>query len=693
MSQVKIVTEFIDGTTHVLDVNQDVALTLKMQLISLTDIDQRRGSYSQTFALPKTDSNTEFFGSFGDPSTIGGNWNPRTEAPAVILEDDNIILAGILKLDSTDPSEDNFYVSISGQVATIKSILGESKMSSLDMTPWIYTPSQIYSTWSRSIFSGDMVFPIHDFGFGWGLYKKAGAANVLQDPTTTATPIILNQTIPCFRLTKLLEMIFNEQGITVEGSFFSETSVDDIYVQADNALKVFSQGASLFTATHNTGSVALDTTTRVLKYTCSPTHADFNNTTYKYTAPLAGTYYFDFNFTPTQGTPASHTCFYGWYKNGVLSGSNINFSWNAAVNVTGKSFVLAAGDTLEIRVTATGGYVSPGSVGTSASYQWKLTSMVPSGVSVDPSVYWAGHRQVDFFRSIVQIFNIIPWWDKDGKLQLDSWNAYMANEGTKKDWSEKVDIPSMVTKPINPELRNPVNLALSPAPNVLNIDYFNAIGRPYGSYREDQNIPGTLEEQPEIKGFSPACLQEIDPNNVHTMNLLEVFICKYYETEDSLAFKTPGLQLMYYNGTRSVTPSLYTADASGGATTARTVYPFFSNFKLSSPSYLITAATLDLNFTWWTPPIAAGNVTAPSEQGLFNRYFREMIRERYDEGSKIVEFNALLDAADIANFSFADTIIVKVNGTSVGLRIVEILDYSPNSTRLTKIKSYITFIE
>ncbi len=692
MSKIEIISEFIDGTIHPFDVDQATAITLKKQLISLTDIDQRRGEYTQTFALPRTPNNDEFFGAWGDPSTVGPNWNPWIEAPATILEDDNIIIAGILRLDQTNPDMDKYYLSISGRVSTIKSILGESEMAGLDLSPWIYTPSQIYSTWNRSLFSGDMVFNIHDVGFGWGLYKKAGAANVLQNMKNSATPIILDQTIPAFRLTKLLEMIFNEKGITVEGSFFSEPEVDEIYVQADNALSQFASGASLFTAAHQTAPTTLDTTTRVLKYTCSPVHPQFNNTTHLYTAPLNGTYYFDFNFTPTPGTPASHICFYGWYKNGSLSGSNINFSWNAAVNVTNKSFVLVAGDTIELRVTASGGYTVAGSVGTSVSYQWKLTSMIPTGTSVDPAGYWANHRQIDFFRSIVQIMNLIPWFDPDGKLQLDSWDNYMANQGEKKDWSEKIDLPSMVVKPINSQLRNPVNLSLQEADNVLNIDYLNTVGRPYGAYREDLNIPGALPEQPAIDEFSPAALQGIDPNNLNALKDDNIVFCKYYETEDSLAYKSPGLQLMYYNGTRSCT-TIYTTDSQGGATTGRTVYPYFSNFRLYLAStWKVLSTTLDLNFTWWTPP-ANLITTAPSEQGLFNRYFREMIRERYDEGSKIVEFNVLLDAADIQNFSFGDTIIATVNGTPVGLRIIEISDYSPNTKRLTKVKSYITFIE
>jgi hypothetical protein len=689
---IKLITENLDGDRIELDVNQDVRIVLRKQLMSLTDIDQRRGDYTQSFPLPRSEANDAFFGQWGDPSTIGVDWNSRVETPAWLLENDNIIVQGVLKLESVNPRHDKYYITVSGDVATIRSILGESGMDGLDYSSWIYTPSQIYSTWSRSIFGGDMVFTIHDVGFGWGLYKKAGTGNVLQDWTNSSTPLILDQCIPAFRLNELLRKMWNEKGYTIEGSWFSESEVEEIYVQADNALAQFATGASLFTANVQS-RVSLDTTTRKVGYACSPIHSDFSNVNNQYTAPVAGTYYFDFNFTPSPGVPSSHVCFYGWYKNGVLSGSNINFNWNAAVNVTGKSFVLAAGDTLDIRVTATGGYSVNGDIFPSGSYLWKLTSMTPTGASVDPSNYWSNHKQIDFFRGIVKIFNLIPWFTSENKLRLDTWDYFMANYGSKKDWTGKIDIPSMVTKPINGELRNPINLELQDADHVLNIEYKNQIGRAYGAYNEDQNIPGTQDQAKQIETFSPACLQGVDPNNLNGKQNDNIVFCKYYETEDSLAFKSGGIQLMYYNGTRSGGGTIYTTDSQGGATTARTVYPYFSNFRLySASSWKTLATTLDLNFTWWTPP-ANSIVTAPSEQGLFNRYFKNMMLERYDLANKLVEFNAVLDAVDIQTFSFADVIICEINGTPVGFRIMEINDYSPNSKRLTKIKAYITFID
>ena len=44
-------------------------------------------------------------------------------------------------------------------------------------------------------------------------------------------------------------------------------------------------------------------------------------------------------------------------------------------------------------------------------------------------------------------------------------------------------------------------------------------------------------------------------------------------------------------------------------------------------------------------------------------------------------------------YSMADTIIINLNGTPVGLKILEIKDYSPNVKRSTRIKAMISFIK
>jgi hypothetical protein len=69
-----------------------------------------------------------------------------------------------------------------------------------------------------------------------------------------------------------------------------------------------------------------------------------------------------------------------------------------------------------------------------------------------------------------------------------------------------------------------------------------------------------------------------------------------------------------------------------------------------------------------------------------------MLRERYDLANKILDIHFILDATDIQNFSFADTILITLNGTPVGLKILEITDYSPTKKQPTKVKAMITFL-
>jgi len=206
--------------------------------------------------------------------------------------DGGIIIEGALQLVSADSDHDMYVVSVAGIIFNLKDAIADKNMSDLDMLAWAYTSTQIPSTWNRSLFSGHVVFPIHDFGFGYGLYKKANTANVLIDITdaTCANTCVTDRTLPAFRLNELIRKIFNEAGFDISGSWFSETSVEDIYVQSDNPLSNF---ITVATSTFNAligSTLLISSSWQTIHFTVTPAVPDFNNTTWKYTAPIAGTY-------------------------------------------------------------------------------------------------------------------------------------------------------------------------------------------------------------------------------------------------------------------------------------------------------------------------------------------------------------------------------------------------------------------
>jgi hypothetical protein len=317
--------------------------------------------------------------------------------------------------------------------------------------------------------------------------------------------------------------------------------------------------------------------------------------------------------------------------------------------------------------------------------------VVASGAGVDPSEYWTNIEQFEFLSAVLQVFNLVIWRDKELKINIDTWNAYMAT-GTKRYWEEKVDESTqIVTRPINGMLRNPINLELKPARDVLNTEYEDVTGRPYGTYREDTRIPFTQDMKGPYPLFSPIPVQSII-SSVPSADFPDLLVAKMYQSEDNIEYEAPGLQLVYYNELKPAGKTYYTVDQTGGIPVARTDFPYFSNFRLFSASgWQVLATTLDLNFTYFTPP-SPTIVSAPSEQGLYNRYFREMLRERYDIANKVLEFRMVLDAADIAQFTFADTIMVNMAGTPVGLKLLEINDYQVGRKTAVKVKAYITFL-
>lgn len=689
---IQLYADRIDGTIAELDVDQNAVVLLKKSFADLKDIDKRIGDYTQTFSLPKTQQNLNFFGNFGDPSEIGYNWSSRLLTACYLVEDSGVIITGSLKYEDSDPKVNSINVSVVGAISKIKDVFGDGLMSDLDMNDWAFEPSDIFQTWNQSLFNGDMVFPVHDFGFGYGLYKKEGGALVVQDPRVSTTPIVLNKCIPAFRLTTLMKMLFEQKGFQVQGSWFDEANADDIFVQADNNLSKFIASASLWETVIKNDQL-LTTTETVIGFEDDPESSDFDAATHTFTAPVDGFYYFDLVITIDRGNPQGLIMLAQFKKNGVNSGGVIQFPWNTTSTTTNRRISLVKGDTVNVTIRESTGSTKSGYIRAYSNTSLNLVNIEQTDDEIIPSAYWANQSQIEMLRNIIQIFNIVIWSDTPISFRLDTWDYYMANYGEDKDWSEKLDVDSIQTLPINSELRDPINLSLKDSDDILNYQYRESLGRNYGSYWENNKIPFAQDFAPNMPKFSPAPTQHIIMSDTSLDND-EMIVAKYYESEDNIAYKSPGLQLMYYNGVRALSApnQIYTIDLDGdiAGPQLRTGYPFFSVFKLDSAnSYAVEQTTLDLNFTYMTPPSLV--ITAPSEYGLYNRYFREMLRERYDVANKVMFMDFILNPMEVSNLSAADKIIARVNGTPVKLRVVEVPAYSAGAKRATRLKVMITF--
>lgn len=687
----------VDSRVHgklSLDVDQNQVILLNKSFLSLTDIGQRKGDYSLSFSLPGTPTNNEFFGSFGDPSQGGVDWSSVSDQAAYVLEDTNIILQGSLKLERADPDLDKYQVSVSGLIFSLKYLLGDLSMAALDMSAWPITLSLIKDTWNGSVYGGHIIYSAGDFGQGYGLLAKSGADNAIVDITQNraggGTPITLDKTVPAFRLNELLRMIINERGLSIEGSWFSEDQCEQIYVQADGQLSSFASQPEFFTAYLEEKTIIPESPI-LIPFRADPAVPEFDNVSREFTASIGGTYYFGYGIYINPGTPSGLNITIDLLVNG-LSIETITKPQEDNFVSSYKPVTLLAGDTFSISIQrAAGASFLPGLYTTAPVSYLALQSVNLGADEIDPSIYLANHSQIGFLREIASIFNLIIWMPDNESVRMDTYDYYMATYGSRKDWSQKVDLSSRpVVSPINSELRNPINLELKQADDVLNQEYIRAVGKSYGCYREFTPLPFCQDPADPSPIFAPMPVQPVlssDP----TAEVLDMLIAKYYNNVDSLSYSPPGLQLAYYNGARITSEIFYTEWYEGGPENAGNIYPYFAPWRLYQvDGYQIQEDSLDLNFTWYDPPYPS-IVDTISQQGLFNRYFKNMLRQRYAEGSKVIEFQAVLSPNDVANFDFADEIIITLNGTPVGLQLLDIKNYSPTRRAPVKIKALILY--
>lgn len=674
-------------TRHELDVDQSQVIVLNKTFLELTDIEKRKGDYTLSFALPGTPTNDAYFATFGDPSTIGSVWATNYEAKAWVLENSDILIQGSLKLERADFKNNRYVVAVSGVVFTIKYLIGDASMSEIDFSDLAFGPGDIRDTWDGTWNGGHLIFPIHDFGTGYGLYKKVDTGNELIDITVTTHPIILDQLIPSIRLNEILRRMFTGKGLAVSGSWFDEPNVEQIYVQADNPLSSFASQPPLVKTVTDFYDLIVSDSYLTTVWWQGPQYSDWNDGLNEYTAPVDGDYYWVCLMHAQAGVPAITPIEVQWQVNGVAVLTE--FFVPGTAYIKGYTVTMVAGDTFRQQVIS-GAVTTDPKILNAAGGGLNLVSVSNIGGDISPSVYLENYKQIDFLRALAQYLNLIVTMNANGEIRIDTYDYYMTNFGSKKDWSDKVDMNAdPVVSPVNGELRNPINLELKHADDILNQDYIRVTGLSYGTYREDTRLPFTKAAADPNKIFAPMPIQQIlssDP----AAELLDVWVAKLFSDVDNISYKPPGLQLAYWCGRRTC-GQFYTAEAEGVGEIANTSYPFFAPWLvLSGDAYKVQEDTLDLNYTWFSPP-SEDMVDTPSTQGIYNRYFREMLRERYTSGVKVVEFTAILDESDMANFSFADKIVININGTNTALRIISITGYSPTRRVPVRIKGVIIF--
>jgi hypothetical protein len=270
----------------------------------------------------------------------------------------------------------------------------------------------------------------------------------------------------------------------------------------------------------------------------------------------------------------------------------------------------------------------------------------------------------EFMSSLFKMFNlvVIPDDINPKLLTLKPIQEYL-DEGTTKDWSNKLDISKDITLTATADYQAQKNLwTYKQSNDYLNNIYNSQGNRVYGRLElvDPENDFATNDYKVESFFFPSPCA---------LINNTDLAIPKYIN--ESGTYVAPGPRILYKTN-NEIKVDIY--DNETGNFVSR-FFPLFNHYTRNVP----TLADEDLNFG---QEVSLQRIDSQPWKTLYARYWNKYIADIYAPDARIIEAFFALDFADIYQFKYNDQIFIKDSYW----RILEISDYVVGMQDTVKVK-------
>lgn len=695
-----MITElFIEG--YKADVSADIVSLITFAIDDVKDFASRQTTFSKTVVLPGTANNNRLFGdifeagvaneySSGAPN-IGYNFNASKSARCLLFQDNMQTFKGTMRMLEIDiqGGRIEYEVALNGELTNLSVALSTNLLEDLDFSEYDrnYTPDDIIASWDNAPGSG-LYYPLVDYG-GYSAGKHDWDMRTFK---------------PALYVKEFIDKMFKAAGYRYNSAFFNTDLFKRLIIPYNK--KIFQGMTTIaFTATTTSSTNFIDQTTltsdRPIPFTSisgTLLAPSLGNTRFTYVG--ADPLLLNFSFNADMGMVRTITDFHmNVYKNGVLiPGSTQTAFHNGSTSagffsysylfsytvVTGDFFEFKAGSTSILggnpdymKITAAAiGATSPTSVlapvGIGDFFQ--VQQGIPSNI-----------RQVDFLKSIVQLFNLYITESQydENLMNIEPFIKFyntgfggdfggdFAGSGGTINWTYKMDRNSVIK--INPM-------------SELNSKLYNF------NYADDTDYY----------------------NDLYDKRYNQTYGSLIYDSQFEFADQTSDLELIFagtplvgYDGEEKVYPTIFkrTGDVVGvgeeqvdsvirilqtkkilgvspwaikdGTTTLRTTTSYGYAGHFDDPD----APTNDINFgvlneLFFT--LVGGDLT----QTAFNVYWSAYMAEITDKDSKLLTASFYLKPIDILNLNFANYIYVDGNLW----RLNKIEDYNASQPSLCTVE-------
>lgn len=510
-----LLVQLSGNTWELLDIFQEIPITLTIQQSDLLNLTNRRVPYSKTFELPDTSNNAILFEHYFEVNGI--DFNPLNKIDCVIQYRGTDIFSGILRLNAVIETADErlYEVFILGEVADWFNGFKDLQMEDLDFTDLEHelNYSSVTTSWEcvndgvSGLFGGKIVYPMINYGLRYSGLTSGATASFTMDFDQPRSfdkpqfPMAPSDFKPSIQIKTILDRMFAfSDDYTIESEFLNSEYFTAIYMDTFQDAKV---GTTIESAITNSNIFRAGSQTFSLEYKAGRIHRipvldsvpsgydplnnyfnDFNTTDGAYgyfRAPYAGTYSFNFRFnlklinigrffaipaariaiqayvSTTPNTLAGATLVYqspdiilpNLFGNPSLAEIPVNLFFSPTllggqylqiyiIDLTVQGIIDGAQDDYAILPFSQGGV-------TDQIVLFDLFSApVLSSPMVDMSIGIPNIKCIDFFKSLITMFNLVIVQDEIAKtIRIEPYNWYYNDpDRVVRDFTDILDLNS-----------------------------------------------------------------------------------------------------------------------------------------------------------------------------------------------------------------------------------------------------------
>lgn len=702
-----------------LNIIDNISLKLDISAIESQEIGKIFGISSQTFSLPGTDENNQYFNNVFDLGTTPAVAFGKT-APCQVLVDGAAVFTGKLYIENVVSDQYNNVVYncvVTNETIDFKTLVENRTLASLanNWTKYnhLYNWANVTSSWENKLFSGSVFYPIVNYGsqvndptsptIG---FTATGVAAATGSMDNLATPLKVSQMKPAIQVKTILDEIFASVNYKYTSSFVNTDYFKSIYMLSSPDEK---EGVSFVNMVSQSLAATPTSTQQLIAQRnfvydkinfgteITDTGNNWNPSTSTYTAKESGSITvgaqltFTISNIPPSGFLNNNRTFQWQVQvNGAVvlnSNSSFGISTSGIVGLPATVLNVKAGDTIQIFGRYVGRIFNERfNITAGPNNSWIKVVGAPTsynGTVNIGSVFAPDMKILDFIKGLTEKFNLViePVRNEKNILRIEPFNDWI-DQGTVVDWTEIIDRGTKykVTSPLLDQARN---LYLSDAldEDVLSQNYKSIYGKIYGEYKFTTPLDLAQGDKRlgEVFGATPT-------RYINNSTQVEVpWLCKEEDSKALVPFKfkprllhkQPFPQLIPANEAKGVSGSAagyyYILDG----TTTRPLNVYNTALPTYRGDVLSTIPTSSLHFDSSTyrqykfsQPGTPGFKYIP---GAYDNYWAFWVNEIYDIDARLLTCNIILKPSEIQNIQLNDKIFIdghyyrinKINGANL----------------------------